>query len=50
MKTFFNFNVLFFIAIMAGLIINPISIGLWIMFIFQVLIFIVKGKKNFLNR
>lgn len=50
MKKFFNFNVLFFITVVICLMIYPTNPWLWAYLIFEIAIFFVHGKKNFLNR
>jgi hypothetical protein len=50
MKNLFNFNVLFVITIITLLFFKPTNYYLWILLIFEVLIFFIHGKENFLKR
>jgi hypothetical protein len=50
MKKLFNFNVLYVSIIIVLLFFKPTNYYLWILLIFQILIFFVHGKENFLKR
>ena len=50
MKNLFNFNVLFMIVLIIGIIYNPKNPVLFVLLTFEMLILIVHGKKNFLKR
>jgi hypothetical protein len=50
MKNLFNFNVLFVIAIIVCLFFKPGNPAIWSLLVFEISIFLVHGKKNFLKR